>query len=1530
MAFAILQEEANFTRLSKLLVDKGTEALRNTLDAIHPPANLAAALNTNKATLLRLKPRVINVPQWDLLFPPSGNPPDSKTFDVTLLTVLLRNICGFIAPARGWNTMPPGADRSPQANFTRIRLYRNELYAHVNSTQVDGATFESLWQKISQALVDLKIPRKEIDDLKFSPLGPEEELYLQTLKEWCRKEEDLNAKVELVHQQQRDDSEAIQHLTKITEENRQGIRQLCDSSSNQIDSKEVLDDLKIEVKLMHQQQRENSEASKTSVQHLTQIAEESRQGIQQLCHLNSKEIVSERKEVLDALTTEVKLMHQQQRDDSEALKTSVQQIAKMQIESERLQQANREDDPSQKLAKHNFTSKIRHKVKSFHPGTRGWLLKKLEQWFTTDDESRALLLTAGPGFGKSVFAAKVCELFKEKGKFAACHFCDFSNSNLNDPMLMLESLASQMCENVPGFKEKLLNQLRRSHKIQNLKDAFQIYLQNPLDELEVVELRLIVIDGLDESATNGKSDLVKLIADYFPSLPECVKVLVTSRPELSLKMLSHIATTTIDAVGNNVDLEKYLKDCIPSIADRRMLDDDQPEDWYYDTVLAAVVNKCQGSFLYAFHIQQELGQHENLDTMTFQEIMSVLPQGIGSVYQDYFRRLESELEAVGKSSTDLFKLLELFAAAKDFLPLSFLARALDLAADCRETKRIINKVNEAVSCLLYVSDDLVTVFHKSVYDWLLADGYEDHEYTVKTRDSNKRLWLICERVFEEIKRTVSLGDNVKLTNEVEHALKHGHEYLVSCSMVDSFSWLVDMVIVHLILTLHPKRLHFLHLIENVLLSDVSLGRPLRQRFSWHYTELSYINSKDLLACISSRICLPLSNSYLEAVLDYAPKGCFTDSEKQIAEAILAKNQRHIKRDTVGVKARNLLTATCKPFSTLVAAVGVSLNKMVAAVALMEGTILILSLPELVILWEHSTQCESISCCTFTPDDSFVLYGKLETVLSIEGKNEASFFHGKVERFKSCAFSPNGKRLVTNDGSSSAKLWDVVKQCLISVLYAGVPLHHSYFTNTGLFIIGDHKYSKEDSYCVWSAITLQRVDERSLSVRKPRKIGGVIKSGRCNRCVREERKEIIPSGLQVVPVICNDVECIFYLDRHCLRIIDTTHFTTLAVWELFVKSTRVLIAQVTVIADEVFLFVDVEKMVVFSTVHRKGGQGCLPSPTRVLWCSFSPDGTRLASCTSDGFINISNVDMCQVYRRFKSNGGTSSAACWWSDRFLFVFCFIDETPSLSKYPVDVNFEVTTTQGQPVSLYPVMSEFSFFSRILDFSEGYLSFECGETKPVTVLDVNRIGPPESVVLPGVRPMMKIAVSSGACFVLGAGDGFYLWKRNEAQPTRYDVFASYLPPVHANTTLWQCCFGIDLKLAVVSFMRGLEGLEVLEELGGLQEPWKMVSHVIDVETGIYHEFTGGVLPPMVLISLRVVCNRMELILLRENVVVIVDLGTTKRLETSFQRYIPKELMFDSKLSPKGNVLAVPRVTGDMEFIRFNVPEYSPLQSRL
>ena len=135
-------EKCSGTKLARLLIDGGTETLRRTFDSIRPPANLQAVLRTNQPLLNTLrKKRVINTSQWDILYPPGGAAPDSKAFDITLLCVLLRNICGLTAPATGWDALPPAADVSRKANLARIKYYRNKLYGHVTSTGVSETDF---------------------------------------------------------------------------------------------------------------------------------------------------------------------------------------------------------------------------------------------------------------------------------------------------------------------------------------------------------------------------------------------------------------------------------------------------------------------------------------------------------------------------------------------------------------------------------------------------------------------------------------------------------------------------------------------------------------------------------------------------------------------------------------------------------------------------------------------------------------------------------------------------------------------------------------------------------------------------------------------------------------------------------------------------------------------------------------------------------------------------------------------------------------------------------------------------------------------------------------------------------------------------------------------------------------------------------------------------------------------------------------------------------------------------------------------
>ncbi len=172
-----LNDQANGSRLSRLLVDKGTQALRAAFDLKHRPPTLAAVLNASKRKLQALRYKVISASQWKLLYPTSGLP-DSQNFDVTLLSVLLRNICGLTAPATGWSDMPPDSDTSVAANIVRIKVYRNTVYAHISNTEIADTEFENLWQKICKALIGLGIPNSDLDELKEAPLSSEEaELY---------------------------------------------------------------------------------------------------------------------------------------------------------------------------------------------------------------------------------------------------------------------------------------------------------------------------------------------------------------------------------------------------------------------------------------------------------------------------------------------------------------------------------------------------------------------------------------------------------------------------------------------------------------------------------------------------------------------------------------------------------------------------------------------------------------------------------------------------------------------------------------------------------------------------------------------------------------------------------------------------------------------------------------------------------------------------------------------------------------------------------------------------------------------------------------------------------------------------------------------------------------------------------------------------------------------------------------------------------------------------------------------------------
>ena len=191
------RENANYARLCRLLIDIGTEALRNVFNTIHAPTDLDKILSSSSPHYTTLKwlekKGVLNPTLWGRLSTVS-----SAEFDITLLMVLLRNVCGLSPPVStgSWDELPPDSDNSTEANIVRIKYYRNDVYAHASKASVDDLTFNKLWKNISNAIVGIAsgtnatLYATAISKVKTECMDPDAEAHFRDLLNGWKKHDD--------------------------------------------------------------------------------------------------------------------------------------------------------------------------------------------------------------------------------------------------------------------------------------------------------------------------------------------------------------------------------------------------------------------------------------------------------------------------------------------------------------------------------------------------------------------------------------------------------------------------------------------------------------------------------------------------------------------------------------------------------------------------------------------------------------------------------------------------------------------------------------------------------------------------------------------------------------------------------------------------------------------------------------------------------------------------------------------------------------------------------------------------------------------------------------------------------------------------------------------------------------------------------------------------------------------------------------------------------------------------------------------
>ncbi|XP_046858126.1 uncharacterized protein LOC124451512 [Xenia sp. Carnegie-2017] len=705
------------------------------------------------------------------------------------------------------------------------------------------------------------------------------------------------------------------------------------------------------------------------------------------------------------------------------------------------------------LAKCNFKGLMKDLNKKYLEGTRQWIFEKLDTWFNdkSEDASNVMILIAGPGVGKSVFAAEVCRRYSEKKKLAASHFCRYNRSDERNPRMLMESLACSMCDTISNFKSKLNEELQRKHSYESVTDAFRVLLNNPLHSFEHHEPMLLVIDALDESQVDGKSELLELIAEEFDRLPKWIKIFITSRPEhpvqKELKDMNPVEITTRPRDENNEeDLHKYL---------RIQLNNEVQEDHY---VLQLLVQKCEGSFLYAYHAQLRL-REENIE-LTYENIQELVPSGLSGVYTKQFKRVKELLtkKRPGNSvisETTFMQFLELLAACREFLPLTLLFSYLGFFGDNKF--EVGSKIIELLSQILPVYDDCLTVYHKSLIDWLKSDGYEQHEFTVNPKNGHKFLWHACEKELEQIKKMNIFEDQIN-TAMIKYALENGIYHMSKCGENVDFSWAVDVkVVCARLMCVESNRFEMCKIIEEL---ETFLRKNVLEEQLFHLFILRRYES-DMFDC---------SLIYLQIVAN----GIHGSNDKRLLARDLLKQGKFVSfedLDTTYLTNRHHLTIS---MHANVTSLCMSSNEELLAVGYENGQISIFELPEFT---ERCTLGTAL-------DDSRLVklnVGRIMSRYDIYDDGTLKIFCFAQGNIFCCSFSPTCNRLVTSDGSTEVKLWDVNNGRLLFCLQSDDVVNSCSFSDSGLFITAEYvKYYDElpkDVFTAWSSLTLQRIDRR---------------------------------------------------------------------------------------------------------------------------------------------------------------------------------------------------------------------------------------------------------------------------------------------------------------------------------------------------------------------------------------------------------------------------------------------------------------------
>ena len=478
--------------------------LRKVFDDKHPPTKLAANLHLerNKSTLDGLFAKgFLTAQQRIILFPSDGSTPDSKTFDITLLFLLLTEICDLSPPHTGWDHKPQAKNKSLAANLVRIKLFRNKLL-HTPETRIDTGSFDKLWKEISGVLVSLGLDQTEINRLKTERCGEED--YLDVLFNWADREKDIKSKLKELRQGQA---------------NMQKMQQ---------DHQVLLQDTKVALETAAQAQIEGHETLQYSKSKLDEVH-----------HTQEEHFETLRREMRQAMD------NLKEGRDAGAEEQVLQNLVKSEFKGDIEYLVGRYQEGTREW--------MFNEVKN-------WLDDRNSQ-----NRVMVISSNAGMGKSviSAVICKRMQEAGRLSGShFCQHNNARYRNPQLMLQSLACH-LYHVLPEYKQALVKQLSRNLGKDLNNMGVEELFALLFKEPLSTVaDPGRNMLMVIDGLDESDYQERNELLNVLANHLCKLPCWIRFLCTTRPERNIaEALKHLKPFQLQSNDNKnmEDMKRFFE-----------------------------------------------------------------------------------------------------------------------------------------------------------------------------------------------------------------------------------------------------------------------------------------------------------------------------------------------------------------------------------------------------------------------------------------------------------------------------------------------------------------------------------------------------------------------------------------------------------------------------------------------------------------------------------------------------------------------------------------------------------------------------------------------------------------------------------------------------------------------------------------------------------------------------------------------------------------------------------------------------------